>query len=70
MFTYKTFLIALLLGCLSFAVVSCEREGPAEKAGKKIDQTVEKTGDKIEEAGEAIKEKAEEAKEEVKEKTQ
>lgn len=68
MFTYKTLLIAVLIGCLSIAVVSCETEGPAEKAGEEIDQTVEKTGEKVEDAGEAVKEKAEEAKEEVKEK--
>jgi hypothetical protein len=70
MFTCKKILVAVLLGCLSIAVVSCETEGPAEKVGEKIDQPVEKAGDKAEEAGEAIKEKAEEAEEEVKEKAQ
>jgi hypothetical protein len=70
MFTLRTLLILVLFGCLSIGVLSCEKEGPAEKAGKQIDQTVEKAGDKMEEAGEAVKEKAEEAKEEVKKKTE
>ncbi|WP_022663517.1 Rv0909 family putative TA system antitoxin [Paucidesulfovibrio longus] len=29
----------------------CEKEGPAEKAGKKIDQTLEQAGDSIEDVG-------------------
>jgi len=70
MFTLRTLLILVLFGCLSIGFLSCEKEGPAEKAGKQIDQTVEKAGDKMEEAGEAVKEKAEEAKEEVKKKTE
>ncbi len=58
---------------LAVAVVlaGCQQhEGPAEKAGKKIDQTVEKagdavdkaadkTGDAIKDAGDAVKEKTE-----------
>jgi hypothetical protein len=70
MFTLRNLLIAVLFGCLSIGVLACEKKGPAEKAGEKIDQTVEKAGDKMEEAGEAVKETAEEAKEEVKEKTE
>ncbi len=35
----------------------CEQEGPAEKAGEKVDEAVEETGDKIEETGEAIEKK-------------
>lgn len=35
---------------------ACKKEGPAERAGKKIDETVEKAGDKIEEAGDKVKE--------------
>ena len=55
---------------LVFAPVACEQEGPAERAGKKIDEALEDTAEKIEETGETIKEKAKEAKEEVKEATQ
>ncbi|MGW8187404.1 MAG: hypothetical protein ACWGNK_09050 [Desulfobacterales bacterium] len=70
MFTLRTLMIAVLFGCLSIGVLACEKEGPAEKAGKKVDQTVEKAGDKMQEAGEAVKETAEEAKDEVKKKTE
>jgi uncharacterized protein YjbJ (UPF0337 family) len=65
----KLFIIFVLLLFVS-VFAACESEGPAEKAGEKIDETVEKTTDKAKEAAEAIKEKAEEAKEAVKEKTQ
>lgn len=34
----------LLLGGLT----ACEREGPMERAGEKIDETVERAGDKVE----------------------
>ena len=47
-------LAALLAGCQ-------KKEGPAETAGKKIDQAVEKTGEKIEEAKEKVGEKIEQA---------
>ncbi|WP_346187717.1 hypothetical protein [Rubritalea halochordaticola] len=32
------------------SLVACEKEGPAEKAGKKIDEAVEEAGDKVEDA--------------------
>jgi outer membrane murein-binding lipoprotein Lpp len=49
-----TALLAVLAGCQ-------KQEGPAETAGKKIDQTVEKAGEKIEEVKEKAGEKIEEA---------
>lgn len=42
------------LGSLS----GCEHEGPAERAGKSIDQAAERTGDKVEQAGESLRDKA------------
>jgi hypothetical protein len=49
----------VMLFCAIFllnVLIACEpQEGPAEKAGKKIDETVEKTGKKLEEAGDKIK---------------
>ncbi|HEY7713524.1 MAG TPA: hypothetical protein VIE90_03415 [Candidatus Binatia bacterium] len=46
----KLFLPALaglmLLGTLS----ACEKEGPMERAGEKIDESVERAGDKVERA--------------------
>jgi hypothetical protein len=64
-------LMLIIVMILSFAALNaCESEGPAEKAGEKIDEAVEETAEKAEEAGEAIEEKAEEAKKEVKEATE
>jgi len=31
-------------------LAACQKEGPMERAGKKVDNAVEKTGDKIQEA--------------------
>lgn len=50
-------LMALLLS--SGGIYGCEKqEGPAERAGKAIDNAAEKAGEKIEEAGEKIQETA------------
>lgn len=58
---YRKLLFALCVGLITITLVGCEKkeEGPAERAGKKIDETVEKAGEKIEEAGEKVKESAE-----------
>ena len=50
---------------LSFAVAglaACGEKGSAERAGKKIDDTVEKVGEKMEETGGKIKEAAKDKK--------
>jgi hypothetical protein len=66
----KLIVIVLIL-FVSFVFIGCEKEGPAEKAGKKIDEAVEEVADEVdndgpaEEVGEAIDETVEEAKEEV-----
>ena len=63
--------IAGLVAALSFASVSCKEEGPAEKAGRAIDDAAENveelTGDEgaFEEAGEAADEAVEKTKEAV-----
>jgi predicted small lipoprotein YifL len=43
-------LLALLAGC--------EREGPAEHAGKEVDKAVDKAGQQIEKAGDRIQDAA------------
>ena len=40
---------------VSMTFAACEKEGPAERAGKKIDNAVAKAGDKIENAGDKVK---------------
>jgi hypothetical protein len=43
----KTFCLALLAAAF---LAACEREGPLERAGEKVDRAIERTGDKIEDA--------------------
>lgn len=54
----KKLLFTLFTGLVVIGLVGCKQEGPAERAGKKIDEAVEKTGEQIEKAGEKIKESA------------
>jgi hypothetical protein len=58
--------LALILFAAVFAY-GCEKKGPAEKAGEKIDDTMHEALDKAEEAGEKIEEAAEEAGEKIEE---
>ena len=51
--------LALILFAAIFAY-GCEKKGPAEKAGEKIDDAMSEAADKAEEAGDAIEEAAEE----------
>lgn len=45
----------LAMSALLVALSGCDsQQGPAEKAGEKIDNAAEQAGEKIEEAGEAI----------------
>jgi len=48
--------VALLLAAVLAigSLYGCKQEGPAETAGKKIDQAVEKTGDAVNKAGEEV----------------
>lgn len=42
---------------LSAGLAACEKEGPMERAGENIDQSVERAGEKIEDAGDEAKRK-------------
>ncbi|MDO9596898.1 MAG: hypothetical protein Q7J47_04185 [Azoarcus sp.] len=46
----KGFSAVLVMSALLVAVTGCQKEGPAEKAGKSVDQTIEKAGDSIKDA--------------------
>jgi len=48
--------------CILVAGLSGCKEGPAEQAGKTIDNAVEKTGQQIEKAGDKIEDAAKDAK--------
>lgn len=57
----KHVVAAFAVGILLAALSGCEK-GPAEKAGKSIDNAVDKTGQQIDKAGEKIKDAASDAK--------
>lgn len=44
------------LAVLAFAatLAACEKEGPMERAGKKVDNAAEKVGNKVERAGDKV----------------
>jgi hypothetical protein len=51
------------ISVLVLGLAACEKkEGPAERAGKAVDQTVEKAGQQIEKAGQKIEDAAKDAK--------
>nr|WP_041296729.1 hypothetical protein [Janthinobacterium sp. Marseille] len=59
---YKNGAIAVMAtGMLALALAGCHKEGPAEKAGKEVDQTMNKAGQQIEKAGEKIENTAKDA---------
>jgi hypothetical protein len=63
----KRLSLVLCVGLVALSLGGCEREGPAERAGKEIDQTTEKIGDTfkkdgpLERAGEQIDKAIEDA---------
>jgi len=62
MITSRSLLLVLPLAVV-LGVAACQpAEGPAERAGKAIDNAAGKAADKIEEAGGKIKDKVDEAK--------
>lgn len=61
----KKALVVFCCGFFLFAFTGCESEGPAEKAGEKVDKLMSQTKEKVEEAGKAVQESVEEAGEEV-----
>ena len=50
---------ALSMSALLVALSGCQKqEGPAEQAGKEVDQATEKVGEQIEKAGDSIQDTA------------
>ena len=55
----KSVIAALAVAVLFVALSGCTKsEGPAERAGKKIDKTVQQGGEQIEKAGKKIQDDA------------
>lgn len=48
----------LVMGAMLVALSACEKEGPAERAGKEADKAVANVGKSIEKAGESIRDTA------------
>jgi len=48
----------LILSSLFVALSGCERQGPAERTGERIDRGIEDAGERIQEAGEDIEDAA------------
>jgi hypothetical protein len=59
---FKTSIFALVAAC-SLAMAGCQpAEGPAERAGKSVDNAAQKAGDQIEKAGDKAKDAVNDAK--------
>ncbi|MCX6843194.1 MAG: hypothetical protein NTX53_13025 [candidate division WOR-3 bacterium] len=52
--TFRIGITSLALTVVLLGLSGCRRAGPAERAGKKIDQTVEKAGQQIDSAAKKI----------------
>jgi hypothetical protein len=53
----NAFFMAVALG-VGVGLPACQKEGPAERAGKKLNESAQKAGEKMKDMGEAVKEKA------------
>lgn len=52
----------LMIIVLMAGLSGCAKEGPLEKAGKKIDKAIEKAGEQTEKAGEKVRDTVREVK--------
>jgi hypothetical protein len=48
----------LAAAMLIAGLAGCQKEGPAESAGKKVDRAIDKTGQAIENAGDKVRDAA------------
>jgi predicted small lipoprotein YifL len=59
---FQSVITALMMIVLMVGLSGCTKEGPVEKAGKKIDKAIEKAGDQTEKAGEKVRDTVKDAK--------
>ena len=57
---YRSIMTAVLAGFLFIGLAGCEKEGPAEKAGKAIDDAASNVAKEANDAKEAVEKKMEE----------
>lgn len=63
-------ILILSLVLLSFIITGCEQQqGPAERAGESIDQTLQDTGDAMDDASDDVKDSIEDMGDEVEDAT-
>ncbi len=65
----KKLLSAICAGLLMVGLTACEKKGPAETAGEKIDNATERAGEKMDNAAEKAGNKMEEAGDKIEDKT-
>lgn len=65
----KKLSLPVLITLIIIGLVGCEKQGPAEKAGEKIEDASEKMGEKIEDATDKAGDKLENAGDKVEDKT-
>ncbi len=46
--------MSIIIIVMVFTLTACEKKGPAEKLGEKIDQTIEETKENVQQAKEKI----------------
>ena len=51
-------MVAVAAVGMIFVAAGCQKEGPAERAGKQVDKAAEKVGQSIEKAGDKIQDAA------------
>jgi hypothetical protein len=51
----RAIVIAITAAFLTAGLSGCQKEGPFEKAGRKVDKAIEKTGEELEKAGQKVK---------------
>jgi predicted small lipoprotein YifL len=54
----NTITAAIVMSAFVIALAGCHKEGPAEKAGKAVDNATDKAGQQIEKAGDNIQDAA------------
>lgn len=60
--TRSTLFVLAGIAFTALAVTACQPEGPAERAGKQIDQAADKVGDSVQNATDDAKDKIDDAK--------
>ena len=59
----QSILTALVIMALMVGLSGCTKEGPVEKAGKKIDKSMEKAGEQAQKASDRVRDTVNDAKE-------